>query len=317
MSPVFAIDIGGTTVKGAVVTPDGKILDRQVATTEGRQGNLEFLAVVQEILNSFLVHHTPAAVGIGSPGPLDLEDGLIVASANMPGVKNCPIRCAVQEFLNNKGLSVPVFLNNDANCAALGQLVFGYGRNTLDFAVITLGTGVGGGLILGGRLFEGYSGNGFEIGHVPLAHLPSDGEFPTKPLRRCGCGALGCVETVASATGVSYSYQLLRGQNPNTIIPARDIAAAAEQGDKAAQQAFAYAGTALGGLIAGLVQTLNLPLFIITGGMAAAQKWFMPHLQTTLKAQIFPLFRERTNIICTAGDEDAGLLGAAALCFPT
>lgn len=212
----LAIDIGGTTIKSGLVDSEGKIVAYHVVPTQG-ESNSAFAGSLRQAILPLLKKNLPDACGIGSPGPLDLENGEIIASANMAGLKHFPIVSQVRQIFSELGYCAPVFLNNDANCAALGQLYFGLGKESQDFAVLTLGTGLGGGLILNKKLFGGYQGNGFEVGHVPVAWPFFREEFADIPLMRCGCGSLGCVETFASARGSRITMPTL----PDPQISAR------------------------------------------------------------------------------------------------
>lgn len=308
----LAIDIGGTTVKAALLEKNGKILQRVAIPTQG-QSNSDFARSLREAIIPLIKIYPPEACGIGSPGPLDLHRGEIISSANMPGVKNFPIVSQVRQIFSEHGFAAPVYLNNDANCAALGELYFGHGKNETNFAVLTLGTGLGGGLILEKKLYSGYQGNGFEIGHVPLPYPFLYPEFKDIPLTTCGCGALGCVETVASATGLVRYYKIFSQKNED--ISAQEISKLAEKNEPIALKTFRLIGSVLAGLLCSLTHSLNLPLYIFTGGMAASENFLRPTIEEKLYPSLFPIFRNNTKIVFTRGDENAGILGAAALCI--
>lgn len=315
MSTVIGIDIGGTSMKGGLVTAEGEILTTSRVETVADVNNEAFLASLWSLVDTLLqkANEKPVAVGIGSPGPLDTEKGIIVSSANLPGLKNCPLTETISMNLKNAEYDIPVFLENDANCAALGQAFFGYGKDKSDFAVFTLGTGVGGGLFLNNTLYRGYMGNGFEIGHITIFDddFPGKQYGPTLPLRTCGCGAIGCLETIASATGVSAYYAAISQQQQP--VTSKDVFEKAQSGDATALQVYRWAGEALGLASVGLVHMLNLDTLIFTGGMAAAAEFIEPHVSRVLKKRLFQIFKDRTKVVFTQGDENAGILGAAAL----
>lgn len=294
---ILGIDIGATTVKYASVSPEG-VLTARGAQAVASAGNAEFFEQLAAIISrpEFVgIQH----VGIGSPGPLDLDKGTIIASANMPGIKNLPLVAELSARFADREFR----LENDANAATLGEKFFGAGKSFSDFAVLTLGTGVGGGCVFGGKLQRGYRGNFFEVGHVNVAGITA--ESP----RTCGCGNTGCLEAYASATGISYSYQLATGVRRT----AAEIASLARENDAAAVAAYELAGRALGFAMAAITQLMNIRQFILTGGVAAAESLIRPSLTKAYREQTLPVLHAASEILFTAGDENAGILGAAAL----
>lgn len=294
---ILGIDIGATTVKYASVSPDGNLIAKGVEPVAS-VGNGEFV----EQLAAIIARSDFAGirqVGIGSPGPLDLDSGTIIASANMPGIQNL-------QLLAELGAKFPdkvIRLENDANAATLGEKIFGAGRAFSDFAVLTLGTGVGGGCVFGGKLQRGYRGNFFEVGHVNVAGIHSDSP------RLCGCGNTGCLEAYASATGIARSFELATG----TQKTAAQIAALARDNNSAALAAYDLAGRALGFAMAAITQLMNIRHFILTGGVAAAEALLRPSLVSAYRGQTLAVLHSSSEFIFTAGDENAGILGAAAL----
>ena len=307
MSRYLGIDIGGTTIKAALVERDGQVSKKTTVATPQEAGNEGFLSALDEILNNY-GQDDFMACGIGSVGPLDLNEGVILKSANVPTLKNCPILPHAKTTLKNLGKEIRAELNNDASVTALSQYYFGIGRGVENLATMTLGTGIGGGLLLNKKLYSGYKGNGFEIGHIPV----NDPFWqPGVALRQCGCGAWGCLETFASATGVVEYYYLFTEKR----LTAREIAEAARSGDEQAQKVFKVAGQALGLACVSITHMLNLPLIIITGGMAAAHDLLEPHINLIVEERLFDVFKGYTEIKFTEGDENFGIVGAAALCF--
>ena len=297
--PVLGIDIGATSIKFAALDATGLLAHQgsEPVSSGSNRGLIEQLA-------SLVARPEFAqcvSVGIGSPGPLDLKEGVILASANMPGVKNC----ALVPELSLRFPGKQFRLDNDANAATLGEWFFGAGKGRSDFAVFTLGTGVGGGCVFQGKLQRGFNGNFFEVGHIPVAAFP----IGNSDARRCGCGALGCLETYASATGISETYFRQTGER----LSAADIALRAEQVDDQALMAYTIAGQALGVAAATLTQVMNLTTFIFTGGVAAAEKLLRPAVVQTWHDLALPVFRPQLAMTFTRGDEHAGILGAAAL----
>ncbi|GAB4444553.1 MAG: ROK family protein [Turneriella sp.] len=297
--PILGIDIGATSIKFASLLATGELVSRgsePVASGSNEQliGQLAGIVARPEFAEC-------TAVGIGSPGPLDLSGGVIVASANMPGVKNCPLVPELSKRFSGKQFR----LDNDANAATLGEWFFGAGKGAVDLAVFTLGTGVGGGCVFNGRLQRGFNGNFFEVGHIPVAAFPPGNDLA----RRCGCGSLGCLETLASATGISETYYLQTGKR----CTAAEIAQRAYESDAAAVAAYTIAAQALGLAAAMLTQVMNLTVFIFTGGVAAAANLLKPIITQTWQEHTLPVFHRQLRITFTLGDEHAGIRGAAAL----
>ena len=261
-------------------------------------------------------------IGIGSPGPLNLEKGTLVKLPNFPGWDYFPLR---ESLAAATGLRV--FLDCDANAAAVAEWKLGAGRNANvdSLAMITLGTGVGSGLILNGRVWHGMVGMGGEVGHVSLD--------PNGPV--CGCGARGCLEQYASANGliriarehaarpmVTPALKDLISK-PEGFTPL-EVALLAESGDCSAQEAFDELGYFLGFGLAGLINTLDLPLIVIGGGVATAWHLFSPKMFESIRqysyvyrlgepTQLESMEKNRTFIRPAALGPAAGLLGAALL----
>lgn len=297
--PILGIDIGATSVKFGKLEKSGTLNFRSSELLSAAS-NAALVAQIAAII-ARPEFSDCKAVGIGSPGPLDAEGGVIVASANMPQIKNCALVTELQKLFPEKKIR----LENDANAAALGEFFFGRGKQLQNLAVITLGTGVGGGCIFNGRLQRGFQGNFFEVGHIPVAALPPGNTFA----RRCGCGAMGCLEAYASATGISESYFQASGER----CSAAEIAKRAHNHDQAALAAYQLAGVALGIAAATITQVMNITDFIFTGGVAAAESLLKPTLCETWQRQALAVFHSRLNMVFTHGDENAGILGATAL----
>lgn len=294
---ILGIDIGATTVKFAAVTPDGSVADKGVLPV-ATAGNKEFVAQLASVL-ALPEFADIDRVGIGSPGPLDLETGKIIASANMPGVKDLALVAELKSVFPHKQIR----LENDANAATLGEKYFGAGKNLGDFAVLTLGTGVGGGCVFNGKLQRGFKGNFFEVGHVNVAGIVAE-----QP-RLCGCGSTGCLEAYASATGIAKSFEIKTGERKS----AAEISALAANGHGVAKECYSMAGRALGFAMAAITQLMNIRSFVLTGGVAIAEPLLRPSLEAAYLAQTLAVFHDSFQVIFTRGDENAGILGAAAL----
>ncbi|MDH5721603.1 MAG: ROK family protein [Spirochaetia bacterium] len=312
---VLGIDLGGTSIKAGIVSQTGKIDHITRKPVVSSMTNDEILKSFYEIIDNFLLNYPDLRnAGIGSPGPIDIEKGIIKKSANLRKIKNLKII----ENLKKRYKKIDFYLDNDASCAALGEKYFGLGKGVEDFAVITLGTGVGGGLVINDKLFRGYKGNAFEIGHLPAYN--KDLFEKNIPLFQCGCGLTGCLETMASATGVEkyFSYFSTGGLGPKKnkkTFSAFEIYQTAKKKDKYALKTFEIAGVSLGLMISNLITLLNLRLIIITGGMSSASKYLESHINKTVEKYTFKEVKKICKIKFTKGDEGSGIKGAAALCF--
>lgn len=297
--PIVGIDIGATSIKYASLGAAGN-LENLGSQPVASASNRDLVEQISSIVGRPEFADC-SAVGIGSPGPLDLAGGVILASANMPGVKNCPLVSELMTRFPGKQFR----LDNDANAATLGEWFFGAGKGLHNLAVFTLGTGVGGGCVFGGKLQRGFNGNFFEVGHMPVAAFPPGNTVA----RRCGCGSLGCLETVASATGISETYFLKTGER----CTAAQVASRAREEDSNAIAAYTLAAQALGLAAATLTQVMNLTTFVFTGGVAAAENLLQPIVKQTWQEHTLPVFHQQLQISFTHGDEHAGIRGAAAL----
>jgi glucokinase len=255
-----------------------------------------------------------AGVGVGVPGIIDLGSGTLRESPNLPGWHDYPVREEIERRLGTR-----VLLENDANAAALGEKWLGAGRQVDDLCMITLGTGVGGGIILGGRIWHGMTGMAGELGHITVE--------PEGP--RCGCGNRGCLEQFASAKAIGrMAREAAAGGNAPALarvaakrgFSSQTVCQLAESGDGAAQEIFSRAGRALGILVAALVNTFNLPLYVIGGGVAEAWEMFSPAMLAEARKRSFVYAATwsgasgpKTVITRAQLGSDAGLFGAARL----
>jgi glucokinase len=238
-------------------------------------------------------------IGIGVPGIIDMRTGMLRESPNLPGWADYPVRAEIERRLGTR-----VILENDANSAALGEKWLGAARDVDDMAMLTLGTGVGGGLLLGGCIWHGMTGMAGEFGHMTV-------EPEGVP---CKCGNRGCLEQYASATAVvrmareaieSGARGLARAASADAEFSAKAIYNLAIQGDEDARKIFRRVGRALGISIAGLVNALNLPMYVVGGGVSSAWEAFAP--------SIFEELRRRSMVYAaTAPSSTAGHQGASA-----
>lgn len=318
----LGIDLGGTSLRVGAFDTQMQLLATRVMATRVRSGPQAVVSDMADAVASLLDETTGRAnaIGLGSPGPLNLIDGTLGQLPNFPGWDFFPLRSALEELIG-----LPVVLDCDANAAALAEWKLGAGHSEAvdSMAMLTLGTGVGSGLILGGRIWQGILGMGGEVGHVSVNF-----EGPV-----CSCGNRGCLEYYASATGIERAARALAQRSrgaladlfaQNRSVTARDIAELANTGDREAREVYMQVGLYLGRGLAGLVNTLDLPLYVIGGGVAAAWDLFAPEMFRTLRelSYVYRLsqpsqltHREpgRPFITCATLGPDAGLLGAAML----
>jgi len=308
-SRTIGIDLGGTNCRAALVDTGGGIgrqAQMPTAMTDGLEEFLKRLSTLCQDLRSASGEKTIEAVGIGTPG-LIARDGTVNVSPNLPALNGVCFARRVSE-----ALELPVSVVNDANAIAWGEFVAGAGQPFASSLTLTLGTGVGGGLILDGALWEGPDGSAGEAGHIMVD--------PDGPL--CGCGSRGCLEQYASARGiVKTALRLLDSGRHSTLasapetLSARLIAAAAAQGDALARDAFAEAGRRLGQALAGVVNLLNLDGVVIAGGASASFDLLAPALHGEFARRAFSIAVERCRIVPRSLGDRAGMIGAARLAF--
>ncbi|MBM3786062.1 MAG: ROK family protein [Acidobacteria bacterium] len=297
----IGVDLGGTNLRAAAVNREGKILEK-IAVDTNFEGGRD--AVIGDIVNGVNALRTKlsgnrlAGVGIGVPGFIRLKEGFITNSNNLPYLENFPVRDAIEKLLGT-----PIILENDANAAALGEKWMGAGMHVDDLVLLTLGTGVGGGIIVDGRVLHGMDGMAGELGHMTVD--------PFGP--PCGCGNLGCLEKLASATAVESGAMLMSlSAGPLT---SREVYEMAMDGNDKARALFHQMGRALGIALATLINTFNFPLYLLSGGMLPAWNLFFPPLEEQVKLRSFTYRNTRTRIEQATLGNQAGLIGAAYLPF--
>ena len=292
--------MGGTNLRAAAISKEGKILDKVSVDTNAAGGRE---AVINDIVQSITglrlkqAGNRLAGVGIGVPGFILLEKGFILGSNNLPYLEDFPVRDEIE-----KRLGTPVILENDANAAALGEKWMGTGKDVDDLVLLTLGTGVGGGIISNGRILHGFLGMAGELGHITV--VPNGNP--------CGCGNIGCLEKHASATAVEAMAKLL---NLGDDVTSLDVYNMALEGNDRAKQVFDSMGSALGVALAMLVNTFNFPLYLLSGGVLPAWDFFAPAMLTELKKRSYTYRNSKTRVERAMLGNQAGLFGAAYLPF--
>lgn len=305
MSLTIAIDIGGTHIRAAAYEPNGSVKPiahtrtKSLAHTPGVFDRL--VGAVESVWQSGQV----SAIGIASPGPLDPYSGVILDTPNIPQWKNFPLAPKLSERFG-----VPVYLDNDANMAGLGEWQFGAGKGHSDLVYITISTGIGGGVISNNHLLQGYRGMGAELGHMLID--------PDGPL--CGCGKPGHVESFSSGPAIVryVTQQVAAGQktslqaDPN-LTPAQ-ISDAALIGDALATAAFERAGRYLGMAVANYLAIFDPSILIFGGGVSQVGDLLFKPFEDSLRKYVFhPHYLDNLTITKAALGDDAGLLGAFAL----
>jgi glucokinase len=306
----IGVDLGGTKILTALVDEQGQVTSRvRIPTPKGGPEAVVDAVVeaVHEVCARAGVDRSAArGVGVGAPGPLDPESGVVFEPPNMPGWRDVPLA----EMLSRR-LGLCVAVENDANAAAMGEHWVGAGAGIDDLIYITVSTGIGGGLILGGRLYRGVTGTAGEVGHVVIE---TGGP-------RCGCGRLGCLEALASGTAIAREARaaVLAGQPTSlSVIPverleAEDVARAAREGDPLARKVFARAAAALGTGIANLVNLFNPSLVIVGGGVARAGDLLFGPVRRIVHQEAFERPGAAVRIVPAGLGDDVGAVGAAAV----
>ena len=305
---VLAADLGGTNLRMAAIDRDGNILHRtKRRTPRGERADEIIQAIVQSVAEcrENCSDCEPAAISAAIPGTINFADGIILKSPNLPALDGFRMTAALEGELNLKAV-----LENDANAAAVGEAWMGSGRGFENSICVTLGTGVGGGIIIDGKVLRGIDGTAGEIGHICVEPFGAP----------CGCGSRGCVEQYSSATGIVRLAQELENQYPKSVLNGSQITAfeifqAGTNGDELALEVFRRMGFYLGITFAGLINVMNPEVIVIGGGVADGWDLFMPHLQKTMFERSYREPAERVKIIRAALGDDAGMIGAARLAF--
>lgn len=307
---VLAVDLGGTNLRVAAISPSGEMLERESAPTradEGHDSVIERMAALCQAVAQKAVLADDAPIGVASPGPLDPHTGVVIFTPNLPGWRDVPLGPMLAE---QTGRAVRV--SNDANCAALGEARFGAAAGLHDVVYLGLGTGVGGGLVIGGKMYEGGFGMGGELGHVTVA---TNGP-------RCTCGSVGCLEAFVAGWAVAREAQLvcttadgdrIRSFANGKKADARAVTMAANEGDPAAIEILARAGRALGAAMGAFINIFNPQAIVIGGGLSASGDALLNPARTAMTSYSFQGLRVQASIrLATLGD-DNGLYGAGAL----
>ncbi len=307
-SAVIGVDLGGTNVRAAVVNRDGEVLTKHKEATRASEGRERVLSRLVEIIRDLEVQarkseYTVAGLGVGAPGVIEAGKGIVVKSPNLPDWNNFALKSALEAAVR-----VPVVLENDANAAALGEQWRGAGRGTSSMILLTLGTGVGGGIVLEGKIWRGADGMAGEIGHMTL--------FPGG--RQCTCGNRGCLEMYASARGIIQTFREVGASGTSRlegVVTSESIYSAAREGDRLAAAVMQDTGRFLGIGVASLVNIFNPERIVIGGGVKDAWQLFIGASRDEVLLRAFEVPAKRAAIVPAELGDDAGMVGAAALAF--
>ena len=311
---VVGIDIGGTNLRAALINKDGDIIKRLSIPSGADKGIGLVIENLGNLIEEIRKGESVDGVGIGIPGIINSAKGIITQAPNILHVHNYPFRDVLMEKI---GKNILVFIENDANCAALGELWKGTGENVNSLVLLAIGTGLGGGIILDGKLWRGADGMAGEVGHITIS---PDGA-------KCNCGNTGCLETFASAVGIRRMIKEgLNAEDKNVKTTLREkvrnapkerlpeiVREAAIEGDKFALWIWEEFGKALGIAVASLVNLLNVEMIVISGGLSDAWELFIDKVVDEAKKRGLRAPMERVQIKKSTLGGDAGLLGAAYL----
>ncbi|MDU4884142.1 MAG: ROK family protein [Clostridium celatum] len=303
---VVGVDLGGTKIYTALVDLEGNIIKEKTVETLAHEGEQ---AVVERIVDTinYVIDGTDKnlikSIGIGSPGPLDVKNGIIIENSNLP-FKNFEIVKTIKETFN-----LPTHLDNDANVATLGEFMFGAGKGTENMVFITASTGIGGGAVLNGKLFRGSTGNALEVGHMTVAT-----EGP-----RCGCGNLGCAEALGSGTAIGKRAKEAVLSNAVTSlknyenVTAKEVFKEAANGDRVAKNILNTSLTYLGIAVANTITNFDPEKVVVGGGVVNGGDIVIETIRNVVEERCMAAFVENCTIEKAILGGKAGVLGAAAL----
>ena len=312
---VIGIDIGGQTTKCGIVDARGTVLAQTVIRSDTHKDVEPYVADLAEALNRIIAEAGAEGrirgIGVGAPNG-NYYTGTIENAVNLVwgGSKTIPFAKLLSEQMNG----IPVSLTNDANAAAVGEMTYGAARGMKNFIMITLGTGVGSGIVINGEVVYGHDGFAGELGHTCAVRHNG---------RACNCGKTGCLETYASATGVARTARewLEMSDEPSQLrsldkITSKDVYEAAKDGDKLAIRIFEFTGRILGEKFADFIEFSAPEAIVLFGGLARAKEFLTEPIQKAMDANVLPLWRGKVKLVFSQLKEsDAAILGASALAW--
>ena len=303
---VVGVDLGGTKIYTALVDLEGNIIKEKTVETLAHEGEQAVMGRIIDTIN-YVIDGTDKdlikSIGIGSPGPLDVKNGIIIENSNLP-FKNFAIVKTIKEKYD-----LPTYLDNDANVATLGEFMFGAGKGTENMVFITASTGIGGGAVLNGKLFRGSTGNALEVGHMTVAT-----EGP-----RCGCGNLGCAEALGSGTAIGKRAKEAVLSNVVTSlknyenVTAKEVFKEAANGDRVAKNILNTSLTYLGIAVANTITNFDPEKVVVGGGVVNGGDIVIDTIRNVVEERCMAAFVENCTIEKAVLGGKAGVLGAAAL----
>jgi glucokinase len=296
----IGVDLGGTNLRAAAIDRDGLILEQISGATnlaEGRDAVISDMVDSIVTLKSRCGTYRLAGVGVGVPGFIQMDKGIVVGSNNLPAFEGFALRDDIE-----RRLGTPVILENDANAAAMGEKWMGAGREVNDLVLLTLGTGIGGGIISNGRIIHGQLGMAGELGHMTVIPYGNP----------CGCGNYGCLEKHASATAIEAMADML---SLGAHLTSKQVHELALTGNAKAKMVFEHMGMALGVAVANLINIFNYPLYLLSGGPLPSWEFFAPAMMREVEMRSFTYRNAKTRVEKARLGNLAGLYGAAFLPF--
>jgi glucokinase len=312
---VIGIDIGGQTTKCGIVDARGTVLAQTVIRSDTYTDYVPYIAELAEALNRIITEANAEGqirgIGVGAPNG-NYYTGTIENAVNLVwgGTNTIPFAKLLSEQMNG----IPVSLTNDANAAAVGEMTYGAARGMKNFIMITLGTGVGSGIVINGEVVYGHDGFAGELGHTCAVRHNG---------RACNCGKNGCLETYASAIGVARTARewLEMSDEPSQLrsldkITSKDVYEAAKDGDKLAIKIFEFTGRILGEKFADFIEFSAPEAIVLFGGLARAKEFLIEPIQKAMDENVLPLWRGKVKLVFSQLKEsDAAILGASALAW--
>ena len=308
----IGVDLGGTNIKAGLVDENGKIIFKTSVPTETNLGYKHVINQIKKATSIVLSENSNVTgIGIGAPGIVSVEKGTVKSPPNIPGWKKVNLAKILFDEFGRK-----VFVENDANAAAIGESIFGVGKSIDTFIMVTLGTGVGGGIIYNGKLFRGETGGAGEIGHLTINYKG----------RKCNCGSWGCIETYVGNQKITEKVRReikkypdskvhkLAGENLSTLSP-KTLYEAAKEGDDYALKAISEVAVMLGAAFASAVNLLDISTIVLGGGVSGFGNYLLVPLKATLKERVLAPNRPRVKVRLSKLKNDAGIKGASSLAF--
>ena len=303
---VVGVDLGGTKIYTALVDLEGNIVKEKTVETLAYEGEQAVMGRIVDTIN-YVIDGTDKdlikSIGIGSPGPLDVKNGIIIENSNLP-FKNFAIVKTIKETYD-----LPTYLDNDANVATLGEFMFGAGKGTENMIFITASTGIGGGAVLNGKLFRGATGNALEVGHMTVST-----EGP-----RCGCGNVGCAEALGSGTAIGKRAKEAVLSNVKTSlknydnVTSKEVFKEAANGDRVAKKILNTSLTYLGIAVANTITNFDPEKVVVGGGVVNGGDIVIDTIKNVVEERCMAAFVENCTIEKAVLGGKAGVLGAAAL----